>query len=87
MTSQFTVHIDTKRNGYCNRLVYHIVKSFSGKKCDEAPLLKTLVGKTLAIEIIFAKVFTTKNFTVQYVRIKRQSVNSSVKQCSKCIGS
>ena len=51
------------------------------------PLLKKLAEKTWAIEIIFAKVFTAKVFTVRYIRIKRQGVNSSVKQCSKCIGS
>ena len=43
---------------------YQIVKNLAVKKCDETPLLKKLEEKTLAIEIIFAKVFTQ-----QYVRI------------------
>ena len=39
------------------------------KKCDEIPLLKKLAEKTWAIETIFADVFTTKVFTVWYVRL------------------
>ena len=50
-------------------MIYRIVKNLAVKMCDETPLLKKLVEKTLAIEIIFAKVFTAKVFTVRYVRI------------------
>ena len=32
------------------------------KKCDETPLLRKLVEKTLAIEIIFTKVFYRQSF-------------------------
>jgi len=35
------------------------------KKCGKFPLLRHLAKKTLAIEIIFAKVFTAKHATLR----------------------
>ena len=66
-------------------LLYCIVKKklWREKMCDETPLLKKLAEKTLAIEIIFTKVFyPAPKFLlygmVRYVRI-------SVKDISKLV--